>query len=384
VDYGVAHKRSRQVVTRQVRRVDFLMKNNNIAVYDGSARLRSANEVEIEHSGEVLRAQNIIVATGAGPREIPGVRFDGEKVIDFRKALDLTEVPSSVVVVGAGPIGMEFATLWSRYGSKVTVVELMPHALPLEDEDISTEAERQFKRVGITVKTGTLVEEAAPTADGVDVTVSTRHDKEVISAEKILLAVGFVPASENLGLDKVGVKTTQGYIDIDDQMRTSVPGIYAVGDVTGKLGLAHVASAQGVVAAETIAGHKTEPLDYIKIPRCTYAYPEVASVGLTEKQAGEQGYDVITSQCPFAANGKALAMDENFGFVKIVSEAGGKKVLGVHMIGSHVTELIAGPTGMITLEQTAEKLACIVHPHPTMGEAFMEAAQALVGKAIHM
>jgi dihydrolipoamide dehydrogenase len=209
-------------------------------------------------------------------------------------------------------------------------------------------------------------------------------EKKVVSAEKVLVAIGFAPNSPDLGLEKVGVATTQGNIDIDDHMRTNVSHIFAIGDVTGKLGLAHVASAQAVIAAEAMAGHKRQVLDYVKIPPCTYAYPEVASVGLTEKQARELGYKVITAQCPFAGNDKAVAMDENFGFVKIVGEANGKTILGVHMIGGHVTELIAGPTGMITLDSNAEDLARTVHPHPTMSEAVMEAAHALVGHAIHI
>jgi len=384
VDYREAHKRSRSVVIRQVKRIALLMKNLGVTIYEGTARLRSAEEVEIAPSGEGLKAKNIIIATGAKPRQIPGVPFDGKNVITYREALDFIEVPSSAVIVGAGPIGMEFATLWSRYGSKVSVAEMMLQVLPWEDEEIGAEAERQFKRVGIRVLTGAKVEGIAPTAGGVDVSLSRAGGKEVISAETALVAVGFVPMSDDLDLDKVGVKTTHGHIDIDDEMRTNVPNIYAIGDVTGKLGLAHVASAQGMIAAEAMAGHKTPILDYTKIPRCTYAYPEVASVGLTEKQARERGYDVITAQCPFAANGMALAMNENFGFVKIVGEAKEKKVLGVHLIGSHVTELIAGPAGMITLECTVEDLGRTVHPHPTMSEAVMEAAQAMLGRAIHM
>lgn len=384
VDYREAHKRSRSVVIRQVKRIALLMKNLGVTIYEGTARLRNAEEVEIAPSGERLNAKNIIIATGAKPRQIPGVPFDGKNVITYREALDFIEAPSSAVIVGAGPIGMEFATLWSRYGSKVSVAEMMLQVLPWEDEEIGAEAERQFKRVGIRVLTGAKVEGIAPTAGGVDVSLSRAGGKEVISAETALVAVGFVPMSDDLDLDKVGVKTTHGHIDIDDEMRTNVPNIYAIGDVTGKLGLAHVASAQGMIAAEAMAGHKTPILDYTKIPRCTYAYPEVASVGLTEKQARERGYDVITAQCPFAANGMALAMNENFGFVKIVGEAKEKKVLGVHLIGSHVTELIAGPAGMITLECTVEDLGRTVHPHPTMSEAVMEAAQAMLGRAIHM
>ena len=384
VDYGEAHKRSRSVATRQIKRISILMKNHQIAVYNAVGRLVSAHEVEIEPSGEKLTAKNIIVATGAKPRPLPGTPFDGERVINFRRALELTEVPQTLLIVGAGPIGMEFATLWSRYGAKVTVVEMMPHALPLEDEDISTEAERQFKRVGMKVMTSARVEEIARQEEALSVTVATGDKKETLSAQKVLVSIGFAPNSEDLGLEATGVKTSRGYVEIDERMCTSVPNIYAIGDVTGKLGLAHVASAQGMVAAEAIAGRPTQALDYVKIPRCTYAYPEAASVGLSEKQAREMGYEVVTAQCPFAANGKALAMDDNFGFAKIVAEAKEKKILGVHLIGEHVTELIAGPSAIIRLGCTAEELGQTVHPHPTISEAIMEAAHALMGHAIHI
>jgi dihydrolipoamide dehydrogenase len=384
VDYSEAHRRSRSVVARQARRIHLLMKENNVTVYAGTARLKNDTEVEIEPSGETLGAKHIIVATGARPRELPGTPFDGHKVITYRNALELTEVPLSVAVIGAGPIGMEFATLWNRYGSRVTVVEWMPRVLPLEDEEISIEAERQFKRVGIKVKTNARVESGILTPGAVDLHVSTGEGKELLSVEKVLVAIGFDPSTEELGLETVGIATTRGYINVDEQMRTNVAGIYAIGDVTGKLGLAHVASAQGIVAAEAVAGKKTETLDYAKIPRCTYAYPEVASVGLTERQAREHGYEVITAQCPFVSNGKALAMNENFGFVKVVGEEKGKTILGVHLVGSHVTELVAGPAGMITLESTVEDLGRTVHPHPTMSEALMEAVHALLGRAVHL
>jgi dihydrolipoamide dehydrogenase len=384
VDYKEAHKRSRSVATRQTRRISILMKNHHVAVYNGIGRLVSDQEVEIEPSGERVKAKNIIVATGAKPRPLPGIPFDGEKVINFRRALELTEVPQNILIVGAGPIGMEFATLWSRYGAKVTVVEMMPHALPLEDEDISTEAERQFKRVGIKIMTSARVEGITHQEEAMNVTVVTGDKKETLSAQKVLVSIGFAPNSEDLGLEATGVETSRGYVEIDERMRTSIPNIYAIGDVTGKLGLAHVASAQGMVAAEAIAGRPTHALDYVNIPRCTFAYPEAASVGLSERQAREMGYEVVTAQCPFAANGKALAMDDNFGFAKIVAEAREKKLLGVHVIGAHVTELIAGPAGMIRMGATAEQLGLTVHPHPTISEALMEAAHALMGHAIHI
>lgn len=384
VDYGAAHKRSRKVVSRQTKRIAFLLKNFNITHFVGSAKLSNNQEVVIEPTGQKISAKSIILATGAKSRQLPGVPFDGKAVINSTNALNLDTVPSSVVIVGAGPIGMEFATLWNQYSSKVTVVEMMDHVLPLEDEDISVEAEKQFKRKGITVKTGAAVTEVKPTSEGVSVSVNTTNKQETISAETVLVSIGFIANSENLGLESVGVNTTNGNIDVDEQMRTNIPNIYAIGDVNGKMGLAHVASAQGMIAAEAIASKETLPLTYTDIPRCTYSSPEVASVGLTEKQAREQGYSVVTSQCPFLANGKAIAMDENSGFVKIIAEEKDKKILGVHFIGGHVTELIAGPAGMIQANLGYEHLAETVHAHPTISEAIMEAAHKLCGHAIHI
>jgi dihydrolipoamide dehydrogenase len=383
-DYAEAHRRSRSVVARQTRRIAILMKNRSIAVFQGNGSLRNAEEVEVDPTGEILRAKHMILATGAGPRPLPGVPFDGKQVIHYRNALDLTKVPSSVIVAGAGPIGMEFATLWSRYGAKVTVVEMMDRVLPLEDAEISVEAAKQFDKSGIRIMTGTRVEAAASGSGGVEVTVSRGNQKEQVSGELLFAAIGFSPNSAGLGLEEAGVRMTRGHVEVDDRMRTIVPHIYAIGDVTGKLGLAHVASAQAVIAAEAIAGRPTEPLDYPKIPRCTFAYPEVASVGLTEENARKAGYEVVTAQCPFVANGKALAMDENFGFVKIVGEAREKKILGVHMVGAHVTELIAGPATLVRAGAGFDELGHTIHPHPTLSEALMEAAHALMGHAIHL
>jgi dihydrolipoamide dehydrogenase len=384
IDYPAAHKRSRSVVSRQTKRVAFLMKNNGIAVFEGSARLATPHEVIIEPSGEKISGKYIIIATGAKPRPLPGTPYDGDKVMNYRRALDLKQVPGSAVIVGAGPIGMEFATLWNRYGTKVTVVELMAHVLPLEDEAVSVEAEKQFKRNGIAIRTDAMVQAVTPSDREVEVRVTMGDKAETISVNTVLVSIGFAANSEGLGLEAVGVVTERGNINVDDQMRTNVDHIYAIGDVNGKMGLAHVASAQGVIAAEAIAGLQTCKLIYHDIPRCTFAHPEIASVGLTESQAREQGYEVATAQCPFVANGKALALEDNSGFAKIVTDAGSKKILGVHMIGGHVTELVAGPTGMISLDADAAQLGQTVHPHPTLSEALMEAAHALCGHAIHI
>ncbi|MFO7716560.1 dihydrolipoyl dehydrogenase [Desulfosarcina sp.] len=384
IDYEAAYKRSRSIVSRQTKRVALLMKKNGIAVYEGSARLKNEDEVVVEPFGDILTAKSIIVATGAKPRPFPGAGFDHEKIINFRDALSLTSLPASATIIGAGPIGMEFATIWNRYGTRVTVVEMMPHVLPLEDEAISIEAEKQFKRSGISIKTGAAVKEITISPGGVETTVSVGENTAVLSSKVVLVSIGFAANSGGIGLGKLGVALTRSNIEVDHSMRTSIPGLYAIGDVTGKMGLAHVASAQGLIAAETIAGRQTHSLSYTDIPRCTYAQPEVASVGLTEKQAREKGYNIAIAQCPFAANAKAMAMDDNTGFVKILADQKNGRILGVHLVGGHVTELVAGPTGMITLKSRAEDMAETVYPHPTLSEAMMEAAHALCGHAIHI
>ena len=384
VEYAAAHKRSRSVVMRQTRRVAALMKNNGITVYQGAARFTGADAIVVEPDGIKLQARHIIIATGARNRSLPGVDYDGEKIISFRKALELTEVPQSALIVGAGPIGMEFATVWNRYGTKVTVLEMMPHALPLEDEEISIEAQKQFKKEGITVLTDTLVDNVQATGTGVEVTVRTGDSSETFTVDTVLVSIGFIPNIDALDLGRAGVATARGAVEVDDAMLTSIPHIYAIGDVTAKMGLAHVASAQGMIAVEAIAGKKTTPLSYTNIPRCTYTHPEVASVGLTEQQARGQGLEVVSAACPFIANGKAMAMDDNSGLVKIVAEARNKTILGVHLVGGHVTELVAGATGMISLAANAFQVGAAVHPHPTMSEAIMEAAHKLCGHAIHI
>jgi dihydrolipoamide dehydrogenase len=382
VDYSAAQQRSRQVSQRQAKGVAFLMKKNNIEVIDGFGTLKSPTEVDV--NGEIHTVKNIIIATGARARSIPGVTIDGQKLLTAHEALEITEVPASIIVVGAGAIGMEFAHVFRSYGAEVTVVEMLPRVLPLEDEEISQEVAKQFGRNGIKVKTGAKVEKVETEGEGVTLTISQNGQTETLKADKALIAIGVAPNSENMGLETVGVKTERGFIQVNEWMQTSVPNIYAIGDVTGKLPLAHVASAQALVAAEAIAGHETRPLNYINMPRCTYCYPEVGSVGLTEAQAKEKGYDVKTGKFPFMPNGKAVGLAENVGFIKIVAESKYNEVLGVHMVGPHVTELLAGPTGMIGLETTLEELAHTVHPHPTLSEVVMEAAHVALGEAIHI
>ena len=383
LDYAVAQKRSRQVSGRLVKGVGFLMKKNKIDVIEGTGTLKSTTEVEVD--GQVHEAKHIIIATGARAKLLPGIEINGKTLLTYHQALELTEVPESLVVIGAGAIGMEFSYIFKSYGADVTVVEMLPHALPLEDEDISQEIEKQFNRAGIKIRTGTMVDKVDDHGDRVTVTVSQGDETEELKADMALISIGVAPNSQNLGLEHAGVEVDdRGFIKIGDKMETNVPNIYAIGDVTGKLALAHVASAQGIIAANGIAGEPTRVLKYENMPRCTYTHPEVASVGLTEAQARERGYKIKTGKFPFQANGKALGMHENTGFVKVVAEDKYNEVLGVHLIGSHVTELVAGPTGMIGLETTLEEIANTVHPHPTLSEVVMEAAHAGLGEPIHM
>jgi dihydrolipoamide dehydrogenase len=383
VDYAAAQQRSRQVSGRLVKGVQFLMRKNGVEVIEGTATIKSPTQVAVGE--QLLNTRNIIIATGARPRSLPGVAIDGHWVISSREALELTQLPPRVVIVGAGAIGVEFASLWNSYGVEVTLVEMLPTVVPQEDADIGKELEKELKKQKITVRTNTRVEKVETTGNQVVLTVSTPEGKsETLTADKALMAIGIVPNSDNIGLEAIGVRTDRGFIQIDEHMRTNVPGIYAIGDVTGKLALAHVASAQGIVAAETIAGHSSETLDYAHMPRCVYSFPEVACVGLSEAQARDRGYHVKTGQFPFRANGKALGLDEYEGFVKIVAEEGYNQILGVHLVGPHVTELIAGPTGMLRLEATLEELARTVHPHPTLSETIMEAAHVTLGEPIHI
>ncbi len=382
VDYGAAQKRSRQVSGRLVKGIDFLMKKNKIEVIQGFGKLISSTQVEV--NGEVHTAKNIIIATGARPRQIPGMEANGTTLLNYHHALELTKVPTSLVVIGAGAIGMEFSHVFHSYGATVTVVEMLPHALPLEDVEISEEVERHLKKAGIALKTSAKVEKVESHGDSVTVTISQNGQSESLSAEKVLISIGVAPNSNNLGLEAVGVQVDpRGYIMVNEQMQTNIPNIYAIGDVTGKLALAHVASAQAIIAAEAIAGHETRALNYVNMPRCTYIHPEVASVGLTEAQARAQGHEVKTGKFAFQANGKALGLAENSGFVKIVAEAKYNEILGVHMVGPHVTEMLAETTAMIGLESTLEELAHTVHPHPTLSEVVMEAAHVALGQAIH-
>ncbi len=388
LDFSVAVKRSRQVSDRLVKGIGFLMKKNNITVFMGTAKLTGPNAVSVtDKDGKLteLAAKNIIVATGASSA-VPGAwKVDGEKVVTYWEAILQEKLPKSVVVIGSGAIGVEFSTVWSSYGVDVTIVEMLPRIVPLEDEEVSTELEKAFKKRGIKVLAGHKVEAVEATASGVRVTVSSNGENKVLEAEQALVAIGFRPNSKGLGLEEVGVKISErGFVEIDERMQTNVPNIYAIGDVTGKLMLAHVGSAMGVLAAEAIAGHEIHPLDYEMMPRATYCQPQVASFGLTEAQAKERGYSVKVGRFPFQANGKALGLGDYAGWVKLVVDEKYGEILGASMIGPEVTELLPELTLAQMMELTPAEIARNVHAHPTISEALMEAAHGAEGQAIHI
>lgn len=383
-DFGKAIDRSRQVVEKLTSGIAFLLKKNKVDVIDGEGVIKDANTVEVNGGETTLTTENVIVATGARFRAIPNLPIDRKVVITSREALELREVPPRAVIVGAGATGAEFAYLWRMYGAEVTLVELLPHLVPNEDEDISKHLERAFRKHGIQYMTGTQVDSVEVAGGVATVKVSKDSEESEIECDKVMVAIGMQGNVEDIGLENVGVETERDYITIGDNMETNVPGVYAIGDVTGKMLLAHVAQAQGVTAVEHIAGLTPLPLDYPSMPRATYCRPQVASLGLTEAQAKEQGYTVKTGTFPFAASGKALALAETEGIVKLVVDAEIGDILGAHMIGSEVTELL-GELGMSRLlESTTKELGWLVHPHPTLSETVKEAALAADGEAIHI
>jgi dihydrolipoamide dehydrogenase len=386
-DYSVAMKRSRQVVDRMTRGVDFLLRKNNVDHIAGNGRLAAANAIDVTDAGgrvSRVNARNIIIATGARPRSIPPLPVDGERIITSRESIVAEDVPETIAIIGGGAIGVEFAYIYQMYGAEVTVIELLPHLVPNEDEEICQQLERAFTRYGIKMQTGAGVTGAQADATGVTLTVEKDGVTETSRFDKVLVAIGVLPNTEDLGLETVGVATERGYISIDDRMATNVPGIYAVGDVTGKLALAHVASAQGVTAAETIAGEETQPLNYAFMPRATYCHPQVASFGLTEAQAREQGYEVKIGRFNVQGSGKAVAMGEMDGMVKLVIDANYGEVLGGHMCGPEVTELLAELQMTHLLEGTTLELGWAVHAHPSVAEMVHEAALDAEGRALHM
>lgn len=388
LDFSAAVKRSRQVSDRLTRGVGFLMKKNNVQVIMGSARITAKDAVAVkdnEGHEQIVKGKNIIVATGSHTALLPGVKVDGEKVVTYREAILQEKLPKSVVIIGAGAIGLEFATIWRAYGSEVTLVEMLPHIAPLEDEDVSVELQRAFTRRGIVCLTGTRVQKIESTAEEVNVTVTSEDGEKVLKAEQALMAIGFKPNSLDLGLEEIGVEFTRGgFINVDENLATNIPGIWAIGDVTGKLLLAHTASVQGIHCAEAIAGKPGSPLDYQMIPRAIYSQPQVASFGYTEKQALELGVPIKIGKFPFQANGKSLGLGETAGFVKFIVDGKYGEILGAHMIGPEVSELLPEVSLAHENELTIREVMRNIHAHPTLSEAVMEAAENAEGMSIHI
>jgi dihydrolipoamide dehydrogenase len=386
-DFKQVVSRSRGVADGMSKGIAFLMKKNKIEVIQGFGKLISASKVEVtEASGskKTIDAKHIILATGARSRELPNIKIDGKKVIGYREAMTLPEQPKSMVVMGSGAIGSEFAYFYNAMGTKVTLIEYMPNILPVEDEDVSKEVTKAFKKSGMTVMTGASVESVDTSGKGCKVKVKTGNVLEEIECDVVLSAVGVQTNLENLGLEQVGVKTDKGKVLVDDYYATSVKGVYAIGDIVKGQALAHVASAEGIICVEKIAGHHPEPLNYNNIPGCTYCSPEVASVGYTEKAAKEAGYQIKVGKFPFSASGKASAAGAKEGFVKVIFDAKYGEFLGAHMVGANVTEMIAEAVVARKLETTGMEIVKSVHPHPTMSEAIMEAAAQAYGECIHL
>jgi dihydrolipoamide dehydrogenase len=385
LDFRLVKARKDKVVRKLAMGTDFLMKKNKITTVRGKATLAAPGVIGIEgETASELRAQNIVIATGSEAKGLPGLEVDGSTVLTNKEILDLEGIPKSLVIIGAGAVGVEFASIFSRFGTAVTVIEMLPRVLPVEDDEISQELEKLLTKRKIRFLTGTRLENMEVKEDGVQASVTVPGGEiRTIAAEKALLAVGRKPNSDGIGLERLRIATSRDFITVDARMQTNVPGVFAIGDVVPTQQLAHLASHEGMLAMRLIAGERAEPIDYDLVPNCTYSSPEVASVGLTENAARERGYDVVTSKFPFAAIGKATILGENEGFVKLVCERKYKQILGVHMIGPHVTELIAEGTALIGLEAAAEDVSHLIHAHPTVSEGIMEAAHAIYGAAIH-
>jgi dihydrolipoamide dehydrogenase len=388
LDYDVAVKRSRKVSNRLTKGVGFLMKKNKIDVHMGTAKLLDKDKVEITDSDgktETFQANNVVVASGASAMVPPGWEVDGEQILTYTEAILQERLPKSVIIIGSGAIGVEFGTIWNSFGVDVTIVEMLPNILPLEDQEVSAELAKSFKKQGIKVMTDHKVESVEAKTGSVEIRVSNNGEEKTLQAEQALVAIGVKPNSHHLGLEDLGVKVSErGMVEIDDRMATSVPGVWAIGDVTGKLMLAHVGSAQGIICAENIAGVETITLDYEMLPRVTYSQPQVASFGITEDMAKERGYEVKIGRFPFQASGKALGLGDSTGWVKIITDAKYGEILGAHMIGPEVTELLPELTLAQMMEITTAEIARNVHAHPTLSETLMEAAHAAEGHAIHI
>ncbi|UUV34515.1 dihydrolipoyl dehydrogenase [Amycolatopsis roodepoortensis] len=381
-DYQAAFDRSRKVADGRVKGVHFLMKKNKITEYDGHGTFLDANTIEV--NGERVTFDHCVIATGATARLLPGTTRS-DRVVTYEQQIMENELPESIVIAGAGAIGVEFAYVLHNYGVKVTIVEYLDRMVPLEDAEVSAELARRYRKLGIEVLTSTKVESIDDTGSSVRVTVSKNGESRVLEADKVLQAIGFQPRVEGYGLDKTGVELTErGAIAVDARGRTNVPHIFAIGDVTAKLMLAHASESMGVVAAETIAGAETMELDFVMIPRATYCQPQIASFGWTEEQAREKGFDVQVAKFPFTANGKAHGLGEAVGFVKILSDATHGELLGAHLIGPEVTELLPELTLAQQWDLTVHEISRNVHAHPTLGEAVKEAVHGLAGHMINM
>ena len=386
-DFNAVVSRSRNIANGMSKGVQFLMKKNKIDIIDGFGKVKTGKKVAVtSEDGKVKEysADHIIIATGARSRELPNLPQDGEKVIGYRKAMTLASQPSSMIVVGSGAIGVEFAHFYNAMGTKVTIVEYLPNLVPLEDKDVSKQFERSFKKAGIKVMTNASVESVDTSGKGIKATVKTKKGEEILEADIVLSAVGIKTNIENIGLEDVGIITDRDKILVNDWYQTNIPGYYAIGDVVPGPALAHVASAEGITCVEKIAGLHSEKIDYGNIPGCTYASPEIASVGLTEDQAKDQGYEIKVGKFPFSASGKATAAGTPDGFVKVIFDAKYGEWLGCHMIGYNVTEMIAEVVVARKLETTAHEIIKSIHPHPTMSEAIMEATAAAYNEVIHL
>jgi len=391
-DFDAIMKRSRGVAEQMSKGVQFLLKKNKIDVLAGTGKVKPGKIVEVV-SGQATdqpaeskeyKAKNIIIATGARSRDFPNFKQDGKKIIGYREAMTLPKQPKSMVVIGSGAIGSEFAYFYTSIGTHVTLIELLPNIVPLEDEEVSKTLAREFKKAGMTVMTGANVEAVDTSGSLCKVTVKTKKGDEVVEAEVVLSAVGIATNIEEIGLEDVGIKSEKGKIVVDDFYRTNVEGYYAIGDIVHGPALAHVASHEGIICVEKIAGKEVEPLDYGNIPACTYTHPEIASVGMTEQQATEAGYEIRVGKFPFTASGKATAAGAREGFVKVVFDAKYGEWLGAHLIGDNVTEMIAEVVVARKLETTGKEIIEAVHPHPTISEAIMEAVAQAYGECIHL
>jgi len=387
VDFDGMIKRSRGVADGMSKGISFLMKKNKIDVITGYGTIKAGKKVDVKDAaGKVTTydAKHIILAVGSRSRELPNLKQDGKKIIGYREAMTLLKQPKSMVIVGSGAIGCEFAYFYQSIGTKVTIVEFLPNIVPVEDEDISKQLEKSFKKIGIDVMTDSNVESVDASGDISKVKIKTKTGEKIVEAEIVLSAVGIAANLENIGLEACGIKTDKGKIIVDDYYKTNIDGVYAIGDCVKGQALAHVASAEGITCVEKIAGHHPEPINYQNIPGCTYSSPEIASVGYTEKQAKEAGFELKVGKFPFSASGKASAAGVKDGFVKVIYDAKYGELLGCHMIGANVTEMIAEIVVARKLETTGHEILKSIHPHPTMSEAIMEATAAAYGEVIHL